>query len=568
MKILSQVGLLIGISAIGYFFSPASEAQIIRANDGTGTIVTPIGNQINITEGTRSGTNLFHSFQQFDPLKPQTASFAVPAGVQNILARVTSGNASLIQGTLQVNGANLYLMNPAGIVFGKDAKLDINGAFVATTANGIGFGNGKWFSAIGQNNYTELTGLPTQFAFTENTAGSIVQASGSFSSKVDQPIALIGGSILASKTWETKGAVALATVGGRQTVTLNLPNSILGLSVQVDPLNFGQSTPNRWTIPIQSLPSLLTGDGVPTATDLQVNSDGTITLTAPEVVTLAVKPGDLVIHSLKTPPNGLVDPAKPRSNYDILLDAQNTFRAVGTIPNSSITAIGLAGINPNGSNNEISFSSIPIPTSIRTIGKITLRHGGSSFVEAIGSQRDAKGIVLQDKNTQKRVVIDGNKTGSSAVLLKYQDGTFFDPNLNNTLISDIPDPQYNPATILATQSYTKGIIAIQSNNGNGSLLGVLQDSTLPDSSNIQISTAVRLVGSALPPTILSETIACQTETETIALANTRSSQSSNNRCKTKGSIASPTASTPILKVEPSVNESFPTTHQLTPDRPR
>jgi large exoprotein involved in heme utilization and adhesion len=80
---------------------------------------------------------------------------------------VTGGEASVINGLLQVTGsnANLYLMNPAGIVFGANARLDVAGSFTATTANGIGFGD-RWFNAVGANNYATLIGNPSSFAFT------------------------------------------------------------------------------------------------------------------------------------------------------------------------------------------------------------------------------------------------------------------------------------------------------------------------------------------------------------------------------------------------------------------
>ena len=85
--------MIVGSLAI----APAARSQIIPANDGTGTMVNAVGNQFAITKGTASGQNLFHSFQQFD-LPSGRATFDVPGGIQNILTRVTGGNASLIQG--------------------------------------------------------------------------------------------------------------------------------------------------------------------------------------------------------------------------------------------------------------------------------------------------------------------------------------------------------------------------------------------------------------------------------------------------------------------------------------
>jgi filamentous hemagglutinin family protein len=107
-----------------------------------------------INGGARRDDNLFHSFTQFNISDGQRVYFANPSGVVNILTRVTGGQASNILGTLGVDGAaNLFLMNPNGILFGKNATLDVRGSFVGTTANAIQFGNqgfagSVWFSRI------------------------------------------------------------------------------------------------------------------------------------------------------------------------------------------------------------------------------------------------------------------------------------------------------------------------------------------------------------------------------------------------------------------------------------
>jgi filamentous hemagglutinin family protein len=97
-----------------------------------------------IESGALRGSNLFHSFQQFNIDLGQNLFFANPAGVQNIFARVTGGVSS-IQGKLGVTGlANLFLLNPAGVLFGPQAQLDVPGAFVTSTANAVRFGSGEF----------------------------------------------------------------------------------------------------------------------------------------------------------------------------------------------------------------------------------------------------------------------------------------------------------------------------------------------------------------------------------------------------------------------------------------
>lgn len=102
-----------------------------------------------IEGGAIRGSNLFHSFLEFNVNNGQGAYFANPAGILNIFSRVTGGNPSQILGTLGVNGdANLFLLNPHGILFGPNARLDIRGSFVGTTADSFIFGNGLEYSAI------------------------------------------------------------------------------------------------------------------------------------------------------------------------------------------------------------------------------------------------------------------------------------------------------------------------------------------------------------------------------------------------------------------------------------
>ncbi|MDZ8263107.1 filamentous hemagglutinin N-terminal domain-containing protein [Nostoc sp. ChiQUE01b] len=128
-----------------------------------------------IDGGTIRGANLFHSFQEFNVGESQRVYFANPTGISNILTRVTGSNISNILGTLGVNGnANLFLINPNGILFGNNARLDVAGSFVASTANSFGFGNGLEFSATNpQTPSSLLTVNPSALLFNQLQAGRI-----------------------------------------------------------------------------------------------------------------------------------------------------------------------------------------------------------------------------------------------------------------------------------------------------------------------------------------------------------------------------------------------------------
>jgi filamentous hemagglutinin family protein len=139
---------LAGWSAI----APAALAQEVTPDSTLGTIVTPSpnGSTFTITGGTPSsnGLNLFHSFSQFSVPNGGAAIFNNASDVVNIFSRVTGGSVSTIDGIIRANGgANLFLMNPNGIIFGRNASLNVGGSFVATTANSFQFPDGSEFSA-------------------------------------------------------------------------------------------------------------------------------------------------------------------------------------------------------------------------------------------------------------------------------------------------------------------------------------------------------------------------------------------------------------------------------------
>jgi filamentous hemagglutinin family protein len=129
-----------------------------------------------ITGGATRGINLFHSFREFNISSGREAYFLNSnASIQNILARVTGSNRSEILGKLGTSGSsspNLFLINPNGIVFGKDASLDVRGSFVGTTANAIAFGNQGVFSATNAGAVPLLTINPSALVFTQIQANA------------------------------------------------------------------------------------------------------------------------------------------------------------------------------------------------------------------------------------------------------------------------------------------------------------------------------------------------------------------------------------------------------------
>lgn len=142
--------------ALGEETSPSFLAQV--TSDGTvNTQVTENGNTAEITGGETRGDNLFHSFEDFSVETGNEAFFNNADSISNIFSRVTGGNVSDIDGAIRANGsASLFLINPAGIVFGENASLNIGGSFYGSSASSILFEDGE-FSAADLDNPPLLT---------------------------------------------------------------------------------------------------------------------------------------------------------------------------------------------------------------------------------------------------------------------------------------------------------------------------------------------------------------------------------------------------------------------------
>ncbi|MGL5077642.1 MAG: filamentous hemagglutinin N-terminal domain-containing protein, partial [Waterburya sp.] len=157
---LVRVGKNWCLSTILFFTLPIAlvEAQIIPDESLSTNTEQQGENRLNINGGEREGNNLFHSFEEFSIPEGLEAVFENAPDIENIFTRITGEEASAINGILRTQGgANLFLVNPNGIIFGENAQLDVGGSFIATTADSIQFEDGTEFPATGAENEPILT---------------------------------------------------------------------------------------------------------------------------------------------------------------------------------------------------------------------------------------------------------------------------------------------------------------------------------------------------------------------------------------------------------------------------
>jgi filamentous hemagglutinin family protein len=170
--------LLVAALSVAGLYPAIAEAQAATSitTDGTlGTTVNQAVNVFDINGGTLRGANQFHSFGNFTVGTGDVANFNGPAGTENIISRVTGGVLSEIDGTLasSIAGANLYLLNPAGVLMGPNAQLSVGGSFHASTADFLKLADDGVFFADPTGTSVLSAAPPSAFGFLGSPSGPI-----------------------------------------------------------------------------------------------------------------------------------------------------------------------------------------------------------------------------------------------------------------------------------------------------------------------------------------------------------------------------------------------------------
>ena len=214
------------------FISPLVQSEV-TLDGSVGPAGALTGPDYKVTEnlGKRAGSNLFHSFGRFNLNASESATFSGSTGIRNVISRVTGGQTSTIDGTLRVSipNANLYLLNPAGVIFGEHATLDVPGSFHVSTADYLKFQDGVRFnSGVATASQVLATAAPEAFGFLgENPAG--ISLSGNINSELKvkkiSDVSLIGGDITIENTALVApgGQVNLVSVGSAGEVIVTEP---------------------------------------------------------------------------------------------------------------------------------------------------------------------------------------------------------------------------------------------------------------------------------------------------------------------------------------------------------
>lgn len=270
-----------------------------------GTLSTTVNSQnqrdFRVTGGNRAGANLFHSFRTFSVPNGGSATFDQPSDIQNIFSRVTGSSVSNINGLIRVSGtANLFLINPNGILFGPNARLDIRGSFIATTANQLKFLDGPSFSTNPRTAPLLSVSVPIGLQYGQGSANQITVQGSMLSMPLDQALVLAGGELrLSQANLQTdRGSIDLVAIseGGQvglqtspQGIRLSLPAAGHRANITVQNHSLVSTSGNQGSgdiliagqqVAVRDSRIETNTRGAGTGGDLNVNASETISITS------------------------------------------------------------------------------------------------------------------------------------------------------------------------------------------------------------------------------------------------------------------------------------------------
>jgi filamentous hemagglutinin family protein len=276
--------IFFGVTALFSLQFPAYAQIVLDGSMGTAGELKGPDYNISSEYGYQAGSNLFHSFRDFNINTGESATFGGPDSVRNIISRVTGGVSSWIDGELRstISGADIYLLNPSGVMFGANAALNISGSFHVSTADYLRMGESERFYTTPMKGEVLSAASPSAFGFLDHAApitfdGGEIEAeekenhSSGFSVPEGESISVIGGDI------EMSGTYYKSTVTGKTEL-------LGGLSARGGRINMVSAASE--------------GEVVPTEAGLDVSSEtpGNITLDHSLISVSGEASGDIFIR--------------------------------------------------------------------------------------------------------------------------------------------------------------------------------------------------------------------------------------------------------------------------------
>lgn len=439
-----------------------SQAQPVKVvEDGTlsTNVNSPNGLDFTITGGKQVERNLFHSFKEFSVPTKGSAIFNNGLDIQNIFSRVTGNFSSKIDGSIETSGtANLFLINPNGIIFGANAKLDIGGSFIASTSEQILFSDGTFFTTTDSQQTPLLTispSMPIGLQFKERALSIENRAVGDSSAglaniqvKPNTTIALVGGEILFTDRGSLLapgGSIEIGSVASKSLVTLT-------------PVATG------WTLGYENTQSFqdiqLSGQAYISVSDRNLPltlSSGSIRLQGRKIALT----GGSNVFSFNT---GIAD------GRSILIKASESVE----VSDSNISAIAFS----TGTGGDIKIETNRLLVNNNSISTIIgtqtydLGSGGNLVVEAESVEIDGGGGLSQLRTQSLGVGKSGNLTVKTEKLTLRNGGqlssrTIGSGNGGTINVIDSKSVKVSGQGILGINPFSSGLFSTTSSEGNG-----------------------------------------------------------------------------------------------------
>ncbi|MGB3638970.1 MAG: filamentous hemagglutinin N-terminal domain-containing protein [Rivularia sp. (in: cyanobacteria)] len=391
-------GLISGLLTSGIVLPVVAQ---VTSDGTTNTTVTSSGNNFNILNGIQKGNNLFHSFGEFSLPTGSSVTFSNSTDVVNIINRVTGGNISNIDGLIKANGnANLFLINPAGIVFGENASLNIGGSFLGTTAESILFDSGFEFSARNPQSEPLLTvSVPVGLQMGRNSADITVNNTGhrltlGLGTQItNQDTSIVGLQVPSNKTFALVGG-NLKFDGG----VITSPSGRVELSAVGN-----QESPSQIGLEMINNRPSLTYDTVQATGNIQLLQKSLVNVSGTGQGTVQIQGSNLTLD------NGSIVWLENRGSQtagSINVNISNSIDLIGNAPNTTLRSGIYSDVSSTGKGGDINVNT----TELKFMEGGSLQARTFSFGDSGKVNVDASTIKFMDSKSDRIIGTLGTRT--------------------------------------------------------------------------------------------------------------------------------------------------------------